>query len=403
MEPKNGRPLVYTPEEAARLLKVSSSTVRKMVKAGGLASVAGLGSSIRIPSRAVFELVGETPPSISEGLGAQGTPADEDDEEPQAAARLPRSITPYAPSTRFGPRHSRVSNRVAPKPRAPIRVGDQGYWLLGDSAKYRLMTWHIGIEAAMCGRKPEGKWSKSEGRAPYATLCPICLTTVSQMPGIAFETLPIRSTIAMVRQMKRGEGVALRKAGWHTGNGRRTNCGKEEGPWHLTERFPDRAQECFECREYGDWLAERNPSSLSYQSRESARWSMLLDPDVDPTPLLALAEKVPGFVVLRQSSRPIISDDLTSNWGETATELFREGSHLADGVITSWHFHPGFVVTDNSELLGLDQPNRARTPDEARGWLESRVADEVRARALRTKWERASGKKSSQTAPKTGA
>jgi excisionase family DNA binding protein len=292
MESESGRPLVYTPEEAARLLKVSSSSVRKMVKSGKLASVAGLGSSIRIPSRAVFELVGETPPPLVEGLVAQGSTPTEDEEE-ETAVRPPAHFASGVPGTRFTLGRRSVGRKAALKAQAPIRVGDQGYWLLGDSAKYRLMTWHIGIEAAVCGRKPDGKWNRSETRAPRATLCPICLTTVSRMPGVAFETLPIGRTIAMVRQIRHGEGVALRKAGWHAGTGRKTNCGKAEGPWHLTERFPGRAQECFECREYGDWLAERDPNSLSYKSGDRSLWSMLLDPDVDPAPLLALVEKTP--------------------------------------------------------------------------------------------------------------
>ena len=387
------RPLVYTPDEAARLLKVSSATIRKMVRAGKLPSIEGLGSSIRIPSRAVFELAGETPPAITEGLVAEGS-WPQGDEDHAARRPLGRSHVTLGSTTRA--RLGAGRPRGATKPQAPVRIGDQGYWLLADSAKDRVMTWHLGIEAAMCGRQPEGKWSKSEKRGPHATLCPVCLTTVSQMPGIAFDTLPMNATVAMIKQMRRGDSVALRKAGWHTGDGRKTHCGRSDGPWQLTERLLDPRQECFECREYGRWLDDHNPHSIGYEGRNDARWSMLLDTDIDSAPLVALASKVPRFVVLRRSSRRVVPEDLTADWGNAATELFRDGTHLADGLIRSWHFHPGFFVTDNQELLELPEPRRSRTPQAALDWLEPWVADEQRSRSLRAKWDRERGKKPSR-------
>jgi excisionase family DNA binding protein len=54
-----GRPLAYTPDEAAELLRVSPSLIRSLVCTGALPRVAGLGRAVRIPSRALYEFVGD--------------------------------------------------------------------------------------------------------------------------------------------------------------------------------------------------------------------------------------------------------------------------------------------------------------------------------------------------------
>jgi excisionase family DNA binding protein len=52
----NGRPLVYTPEEVAKLLKVGRTKVYELIQRGDLRSVK-IGKSRRISSRALDEYI----------------------------------------------------------------------------------------------------------------------------------------------------------------------------------------------------------------------------------------------------------------------------------------------------------------------------------------------------------
>lgn len=393
---RQGRPLAYTAKEAAELLRVSDATIRSMVKAGKLPQVPGLGSSIRIPSRALYELVGEPPPPVLEPATAPRHPDKRSDppDPPIARARPVRHYPPvdgYAPIVQeptvrrnpWVPRYTRPA-----KQEAPIQIGDQHLWLLADDGKRSVMTWHIGSDSALCARKPEGRWAKSASRSPMANICPTCLTIASQAPGIDFASLPI-TYVCMVRQMKRGDTVTLRKSGWHTGDGRRTNCGKKEGPWHLTERRLSYDKQCFECREWERWRAEQRPDSEEHRARGRARWCVLLDSDIDPSGVVELAGRAPGHVVVRQANRPITVGDIAEDWGKALTDLYREGARLSDGIAESWlEQPPSPVVSNNPDLASYKYP--PQTLPSFTAWLTPIIDDTVRARALRAKWERES-------------
>lgn len=58
----------------------------------------------------------------------------------------------------------------------------------------------------------------------------------------------------MLRLTHRGETAAIIRAGYHSGDGRRTLCGKKDGPWALTERAPT-AKQCFVCDHRTRWNA----------------------------------------------------------------------------------------------------------------------------------------------------
>jgi excisionase family DNA binding protein len=104
------RPLAYTVAEAAGLLRVSTSRIHSMVRAGTLAGAAGLGRSERIPSRALYELVGEPLPDVDRSADA---PAIADDPV-KGAAPGTRRIAPARAVDRASAR------RAVPRPSARV-------------------------------------------------------------------------------------------------------------------------------------------------------------------------------------------------------------------------------------------------------------------------------------------
>ena len=393
-ESRSGRPLAYSAEEAANLLRVSSSTIRSMVASGKLPRVPGMGRTVRIPSRALYELVGEPVPPVLEPEAIAAPEPSQIDEPWQAHAPRPARIerAPGRPSRPARPSY----HRSAAKPEAPIRAGEKRFWLLGDSAQHRLVTWHVGIDMALCGKSPGGRWTKSTNRYPRAAICPACLTAVSQIPEVDFATIPI-GQVAMIRQTVRGETVVLRKVGWHTGDGRKTACNKKEGPWYLTERRPSPAKMCFECREWQRWQAERVPGAIAALNVASARWSILLDADIESSDIEALIGKAPGVVVLRRANRHLETVDLAGDWWSGLHSLFVESQVLARGTTAAPNFDPAMVVTANANLLA-QRPDRWRvqSPDDAVTWLTPIIDDALKVKALRARWDREAGPKPSR-------
>jgi excisionase family DNA binding protein len=388
---KPGRPLAYTVEDAALMLSVSTSMIRSMVKAGTLPHVPGLGRAVRIPSRAVFDLVGEPAPTVME-LAAV---AEELDPPETAIRAIPMPENPPAPvrrRTQSAPPRPRRS--FAPvrwpgvKVEGPIKAGEERLWLLADSGQYRIATWHIGSATATCGKTPAGRWTRSAQRQPGARMCADCLTAVAQMPGADVSSLPIRQ-VAMVRQMHRGEALVLRKAGWHLGDGRKTSCGKREGPWYLTEREPSPDKMCFECRERRLWLSERTPGSLDARVAGLARWSLLLDQGIDATEVGSLIGQAPGLVVLRRARRAMEVADLVDDWGKGLRDLFRDAEHLSEGRTVSPNFDPDISITVNGALLTSEKTmSQVKTPEALITWLTPIVEHAAKAIALRARWDR---------------
>jgi hypothetical protein len=227
-------------------------------------------------------------------------------------------------------------------------------------------------------------------------MCADCLTAVAQMPGVEISTILIRH-VAMVRQMRRGEAVVLRKSGWHLGDGRKTSCGKREGPWYLTEREPSLDKMCFECRERRQWIRERTPGSMDARVAGLARWSLLLDQGIDAAEIETLIGRAPGLVVLRRARRAMEVADLVDDWGKGLRDLFRDGESLSHGTTSAPNFDPDIAVTMNAGLLTSEKAmSRVKTTGALITWLSPIVEHAVRANTLRARWER-EAKQQSQT------
>lgn len=380
-----GRPLAYTPEEAAELLRVSPSLIRSLVRTGTLPRVAGLGRAVRIPSRALFEFVGEPVPDLAATLEIE--PAEVPEPRPAAPDRALRSRS----TVPTPPRPARRPPAPRPRPPAPegqIRVGDQRLWLLGDSSQYRLVAWHIGTDRATCGREPEGRWKRSETRCPGATMCPACLRAVARMPGVEMGTIPI-GTVCMVRETRRGDSVALIKTGWHLGNGRVTSCGKREGPWYLTERAPQK-EICFVCGERRQWERERIKDSLEAMSAGTPRFTVLVDRGLDAAEVEILVRRVPGYFATRTASRQISAEDF-ADYARGLHGLFA-GSQVLQGTSPySWSMAPDITISEDPDVLGASEEHwgvmsRVTFVD----WAAPHVERAEKVQALRARWEKES-------------
>lgn len=340
------RPLAYTVDEAAALLRVSPSRIRTMVRSGALPQVAGLGRSIRVPSRALFELVGEQVPPVAQPLMPE--PAISQPSEPPSVLR---HALPEAREVTVSPRRTqwRAASHHEKEAAGPIRAGDRRLWLLQDAGANRLMTWHIGDAETLCGKSPTGRWRRSERRWPRATMCPGCLTAAALLPGIDIASVPIEK-VCMMRETKRGATVTARKSGWHLGNGRTTSCGKRDGPWFLTEREPSPRLACFVCDERRRWERERVPGSIEAMSAGRPAWSVLIDATVETDDIDQLIRQVPGLFAARRADRMITSEDL-ERYGAGTRELFNRGAPVTTSAPSAPQFAPDLVVSSAVDPL----------------------------------------------------
>lgn len=379
-----GRPLAYTPEEAAELLRVSPSLIRSLVRSGVLPRVAGLGRAMRIPSRALFEFVGEPVPDLPAALAV--SPSEVSEPRLVAPVRPPPTSRVVIPTSRPPVRRPTVRRPRPPEPEGPIRAGEQRLWLLADSSQYRLISWHIGIDQATCGRRAEGRWRRSADRSPYATMCPACLTAVVRLPGVDIGSIPIR-TVCMVRETRRGESVTLIKSGWHLGNGRVTKCGKREGPWYLTERSP-RKDICFVCGERRRWEQEKIKGSLEAESAGKPRFTVLLDEGLVAPDLETLVRRVPSYFAVRRAVRPVTADDF-AHYGRGLHELFGASAVLSGSQTYSWNMAPDVTVTDDPDVAAVGQVHWGVMEAVAfLDWARPQVERAEKVQALRSRWDR---------------
>ncbi len=378
------RPLAYTVDEAAALIGVSASRIRAIVEAGTLPRVPGLGRSVRIPSRALFELVGEPVPPIV----ALGVPVPVRRPRPESSTPRPTVAKVPAPRAPRPAPHPPATRRAEPTVEGPVRVRDRRLWLLADSEQYRLATWHMGEDAALCGRAPARKWKRSKERSPTATMCPACLTLVAQEPGVDLATVPI-GLVAMLRQTRRGTTTTVIRTGWHMGDGRVTKCGKRTGPWALTERFPDRRKVCFECGERDRWEQEKHPDSVAALEADGS-WSVLIDARMTDEAVVAFLRDAPGLFAARRAGRAIEASD-GDDWGNGLRELFRGGQVVTQGRRFLDQFAPDLVVTENEALLAT-QPEKSwhkvAGPAAFIAHWTPAVERAFKVKALRDRWDR---------------
>ena len=379
-----GRPLAYTADEAAELLRVSPSMIRSLVHTGALPRITGLGRTIRIPSRALYEFVGEPVPALPEILDSEPTEVPEP--APGAEGRKSRAARSAGPVDHLSVTRSVERWPRTSAPEGPIRVGDQRLWLLADSSHDSVSTWHIGVDQALCGRASGERWKRSGTRSPYATMCAACLTAVARTAGVDMSSIPI-GTVCMVREARRGDSVALIKSGWHLGNGRVTNCGKRDGPWHLTERAP-RKDMCFVCGERRCWERERMKGSPAAQSMRSPRWTVLVDQSVAVAEIEELGQRVPGFFAARRAIRSVTPEDFR-HWNRGLHELFAAAQVIPGTSGASRTMAPDITITADSDLLKVGPGTwRLKTLPEFLEWVAPQVERVEKAKVLRARWDR---------------
>ena len=355
-----------------------------MVHAGALPRVAGLGRTIRIPSRALYEFVGEPVPDLPAALEIE--PSEVREPRPPAPERTPPTARTAVPVTRHPVRGAAAPRPRPPAPEGPIRVGDQRLWLLGDASQYRLVAWHIGVDQPLCGHLPKGRWKRSATRCPRSTMCPACLTAAARMAGVEMDSIPI-TRVCMVREARHGDSVALIKTGWHLGNGRVTSCGKRDGPWHLTEREPHK-EICFVCGEHRRWERERIKGSLEADAVEKPRFTILLDQSLAAAEVEALARRVPGFLAVRRASRGVRPVDI-EDYGRGLHELFGAAQVIPGTSSFSWQWAPDITVTADLDALTAGQGNPfVMTPEAFVERVTPQVEREEKARLLRDRWNR---------------
>lgn len=379
-----GRPLAYTTDEAAGLLRVSPSLIRSLVRTGVLPRVAGLGRAVRIPSRALYEFVGEPLPDLSAALEIE--PSEVPEPRQQAPERTPAAARAAVPTARRPVPRPAAPRPRPPAPEGPIRAGEQRLWLLGDSSQYRLVAWHIGIDQALCARQPDGRWKRSATRSPGATMCPACLTAAARLPGVEMSSIPI-GTVCMVRETRRGDSVTLIKSGWHLGNGRVTSCGKRDGPWHLTERRPQK-DICFVCGERQQWEREKIKDSLEAMSAGKPRFTVVIDQPLEAPEVEALVRRVPGYFAVRRASRGVTAEDF-ADYGRGLHGLFA-GSEVLQGTSPySWSMAPDITISEDPDALAAGKERSgAMSPPAFVEWAAPHVERAEKVIALRDRWGR---------------
>jgi hypothetical protein len=206
------------------------------------------------------------------------------------------------------------------------------------------------------------------------------------MAGVEMGSIPI-TRVCMVRETRRGDSVALIKTGWHLGNGRVTSCGKRDGPWHLTEREPQK-EICFVCGERRRWERERIKGSLEADAVGKPRFTILVDQSLAVAEVEALARRVPGFLAVRRASRDVRPVDV-EDYGRSLHELFG-AAHVIPGTSSfSWQWAPDITLTAGQDVLTASQGSPfVMTQAAFIDWATPQVDREEKARVLRTRWNK---------------
>ena len=284
---------LLTIADAAQYLSVSTTTVRNLALGGKVRST-------RVGDRIRFRRAW-----LDEWIDAGGGEVPVPPPAPKPAA--PERTTPR-PTPTAGPVRRRAD--PTPKPLTYIqRVGDQELRLLSDRAGGRgMVTWHIGVRTPIC--EAAGQWTSALKRWPTGFMCKPCLTSVAAMPAADLARFEI-GRVYMLRLSQRGESATVIRAGYHTGDGRKTLCGKKDGPWALTEREP-RTKQCFVCEHRRRWNArDLDPNILVPRPVSPLR--VLIDAGpIDPR-LLDLIERHPMSLDARVATEPLTKDAAWSN------------------------------------------------------------------------------------------
>ena len=191
---------LLTVADAARYLSVSRTTVRNLAGDGKVRSTR-VGDRIRLLSRVVGR--------VDRRRRWRG---------PGSAARAQATCsgeTGVAIATRS------VRRRAEPKPKPPThiqRIRDQDMRLLAPSGR-AVSSWHIGDRSPLCGAS--GQWTSSLQRWPRAYMCRTCITALAAVPEADLSAFGV-ARADMLRVTHRSETATPIRAGYHSGDGRRT-------------------------------------------------------------------------------------------------------------------------------------------------------------------------------------
>jgi excisionase family DNA binding protein len=368
---RGGRGNISTPQallsivDAAKYLNVSTSTVRKLAVGGGIRST-------RIGDRLRFRREWLDAWIDAGGGGDVPAPA-----APAVSSPNPDRVTPrlFASPPR---RHA------APRPKPPSfiqRIGDRELRLLAGLGRDRfgpIYTWHLGVQSPLCGAS--GRWQSRLERVPSAYMCPRCLTALAASPDAELTRFGVES-VYMMRLTKRAGTQTPIRAGYHTGDGRRTLCGKRDGQWDLTEREP-RARQCFVCDHRRRWDA-RDLDANVIVPRPVTPLTVLVDAGpIDPR-LCDLLGRHPLSLDARHAKEPLTEDVVWSSqrWEEVArtADRIREFTPPKGMWLPPYQRWSTYLISERP-LPGAADTEKAlaQLPD----WAES----VERAMALYAKW-----------------
>ncbi len=289
--------------DVARYLNVSTTTVRNLAVGGKVRSTR-VGDRIRFRRAWLDEWIdaggGEVPPPPTPKPPA-----------PERAVSRPTTQT--------------IRRRAEPKPRPPTyiqRVADQELLLLSDRGGGRgASTWHVGVRSPLC--EASGRWTAALKRWPRGFMCKSCLSALAALPDADLSRFDI-GQVYMMRLSLRGASATVIRAGYHAGDGRKTLCGKKDGPWALTEREP-RTKQCFVCDHRRRWNArDDEPNILT--PRPVTPMKVLVDAGpLDPR-LVEMLEAHPQSLDARQATEPLDDNLIWSNrWQDAHQRAERIG------------------------------------------------------------------------------
>ena len=103
---------------------------------------------------------------------------------------------------------------------------------------------------------------------------------------------------------RRGAAIAVRKEGWHTGNGRTTWCGQTRDQWDLGFRSGGGASRCADCEERDIYPRETRPDPLgtvAVTTDPLHSRGVLRDADVADGSLVPLLRRAPECFDVRRA------------------------------------------------------------------------------------------------------
>jgi excisionase family DNA binding protein len=119
----------------------------------------------------------------------------------------------------------------------------------------RTVAWHLGDgKSTLCGKEPVGRWEVTTRIWSWTRLCDACeairdrirlemLEKRRRPPPAPAKVCPMLTVVEYP-----GSGRAIRRKGWHLGDGKTTLCGLTRETWELPGRRP-RSAGCPTCQQ----------------------------------------------------------------------------------------------------------------------------------------------------------